>query len=120
MKKYPALLLALLPTIVWAADKGKCDFAPGIQGKPGVLVKCIPDNAGFFTYIDLVLTQNRSYIIAGAVIIVVFSGLQYILALGNAAEQTKAKQRITGIVIGVIFFTLIRFILSLLAPGLNP
>jgi hypothetical protein len=84
--------------------------------RKGVLVGCIIENATFLQYINQVLRENTGFIIAAAVILVVASGVQYMIALGSSGEQTKAKQRITSIVLGIIFFTLLRFIISLLAP----
>jgi hypothetical protein len=87
--------------------------------KEGVLAKCIPKDATFFQYVSIVLRDNTPYIVAAAVVIVVFSGVQYAAAMGTTGEQSKAKERIIGVVIGIIFFTLIRFILTLLSPTIQ-
>ncbi len=122
MKNYLYLLLFLIPpSTVSAADTGCLIVGPTgpIKGHKGVLVDCIPPNVSFFEYIGLVMKENTALLIAAAVILVVFSGVQYMLALGSTAGQGAAKQRIVGIVVGIIFFTLIRFILSILSPSLS-
>ena len=111
-----AFIFSLSPEYAHASTSNPtCSVAT----RPGVLVSnaCPTDN--FFQYIAKVLNQNNGYIIAVAVIIVVFSGLQYMLAMGNSSSQGKAKERIIGVVIGIVFLTLIRFILTILADNLS-
>lgn len=68
----------------------------------------------FNCYIRVFLNGNSALIITIATIIVVGSGIQYMLALGNSGNQGKAKQRIISVISGVIFLTLIRFFLRIL------
>jgi len=90
-----------------------------VPTRPGVLVGTVCPTDNFFQYIAKVLNENNGYIIAIAVIIVVFSGVQYMLAMGNTSNQGKAKERIVGVVIGIIFLTLVRFLLTILADNLS-
>jgi len=106
-------LIPFLPTRVFA-DTG----CPSGQSQT-VLAGCVASNATFLQYVNAILNQNTAYIITVAVIIIVASGIQYMLALGSAGEQGKAKQRIVSVIVGIIFFTLIRFVLSLIGNGLN-
>ena len=110
-----AFIFRITPEVAHAA--ATCNTAAG--EKPGVLVDCTNPNDTFFQYLSKVLTQNNGYVIAIAVIIVVFSGVQYMLAFGNTSNQGKAKERIISVVIGIIFYTLIRFFLVILADGLS-
>jgi len=101
--------------------KVQADSCPGgTKAISGVLISCIKDTPSptFFDYLSAVLDQNSGYIVAAAVIIVVASGIQYMTAFGSSGEQTKAKQRIISVITGIIFFTLIRFAVSLFASGL--
>lgn len=103
---------------VSTTNKPDCKTTDGKDGFSGVLVDCIPAGATFWTYLNLLLDQNGGLVIAAAVIYVVFSGVQYMLALGNTTNQVKAKTRIVSIVSGIILYTLIRFIIGLLAGGI--
>lgn len=86
---------------------------------PGVLVKCLPANSSFMAYMATLLRDNTILILTVASLLIVVSGVQYILAMGNSGDQAKAKQRIVGIVVGIIFFTLIQFTLTLIAADLR-
>ena len=87
----------------------------------GVLIRCsIPNSVApnvFSCYVSSLLSQNMPYVLLIAVVLVVVSGVQYMMAMGAAAEQTKAKQRIVGLLSGVIFYVLIRYLVPLLAGG---
>lgn len=107
-----SLIILLIPTAAKAGDGTDCE--------PGVLVKCKPeDGTNFLVYVAAILRDNTILIITIASLLIVFSGVQYMLAMGNSSEQAKAKQRIIGIVGGIIFFTLVQFTLTLLANDLN-
>ena len=76
-----------------------------------------PDGTGlpvFTCYIRAFLKTNTALMVTAAVAIVVFSGAQYMLAMGNSTAQGKAKTRIIGVVTGVIFLTLIQFLLNVI------
>ncbi len=68
----------------------------------------------FTCYLRVFLAGNSALIVTVAVIIVVFSGIQYMLALGNSGTQAKAKQRVVSVLTGVVFLTLIRFFLTII------
>lgn len=70
-------------------------------------------------YMATLLRDNTILILTVASLLIVVSGVQYILAMGNSGDQAKAKQRIVGIVVGIIFFTLIQFTLTLIAADLR-
>ena len=93
------------------------NFIFGIQTahacEPGVLTKCAPSGT-LASYAGDILTDNMGYIILIAIVLIVFSGLHYMLAVGQAGEQTKAKQRVTGILGGLAFYFLIEYIMKLL------
>jgi hypothetical protein len=105
------LSLALRPSLVLANDP----CLASTEG--GVLISGQAKN--FSCYISLLLKQNMPYVILVAVVLVVISGVQYMLAMGNSSEQGKAKQRIVGTLIGIIFYTLISYILPLISGGLS-
>jgi hypothetical protein len=84
----------------------------------GVLVKGTV-SGGFGCYINAVLRDNMPYVILVAVILVVISGLQYMFAQGNPGEQGKAKQRIVGVLIGIIFYFLIAYLVPLISGQLT-
>lgn len=108
MKKiisYTPLLLLLVPGITVAA------CPDGV--KPGVLTDCEPSGT-LAQYAKNVLEDNMGYIVLIAIVLIVFSGLHYMLSVGQAGEQTKAKQRITGILGGLAFYFIIEYIMKLL------
>lgn len=65
----------------------------------------------FTCYMKAFLKRNTTIMVTVAVLVVVFSGAQYMLAMGNATNQGKAKTRVIGVATGVVFLTLIQFIL---------
>jgi len=73
----------------------------------------------FPCYLELLLKQNIPYVLLAAVILVVVSGIQYMLAQGNSSEQAKAKQRIVGIIGGIIFYFLIQYLIPLISGGIH-
>jgi hypothetical protein len=79
---------------------------------------CI-ETVPFRTYLRIFLDQNFPLIILVAVVMVIVAGLQYMLSGFSAGEAGKAKQRIGGIIAGIVFYMLIRLILDLLQPGLS-
>ena len=120
MKKLLAFLIVLFaPAIAFADDCVVASNVGPVKGHTGVLVNCIPNSGySFFQYINQVLGDNSAVIITAIIVLVVFNAIQYMLALGTPGEQTKAKERIVGIVVGIVFLTLIKFVLSILASGL--
>lgn len=84
----------------------------------GVLVKgTVPNN--FEDYITAFYAATMPIIITIAVLMIIYSGVQYI-AGGVSPESGKAaKERITNIIIGLIFYTMLRYIAILVIgdPG---
>ena len=70
-------------------------------------------------YISEVLAENMNYIIILAVALIILSGVQYMVSGGSSGELTTAKQRIAGILGGVMLYFLIRFLLPVIASGLT-
>lgn len=94
-------------------------FATSTTGctTPGVLVKCVPPG-GFVAYANEVLAENSNYIYYAALVMVVFSGVQYMTSGFSPEASKQAKNRIVGIVIsGLIFFILMENILRLLSSS---
>ena len=82
----------------------------------GVLVDNPAATQGnFFKYVEMVLGQNSWVVLTGAAVLVVASGVQYMLAVGNASNQTKAKERVFGVMLGLVFYGGIILILRLLS-----
>jgi hypothetical protein len=107
----------LTPTVVWAESLADLQARCLTRTDGGVLIS--GQAKDFPCYLNLILTENMPYVILVAVLLVVVSGIQYMLAAGNAADQGKAKQRIVGTLIGIIFYTLIRYLIPLISGGLG-
>ena len=107
-----ATAILLLPTAVFAAVSNCAS---------GVLVSDPCTNIeSFSTYLNHFLDQNLPLILFTALVLIVYSGVQYVL-LGAVPEgQKAAKQRILGVLGGLVFYLLIKLILNQLAPGLTP
>lgn len=90
-----------------------------VDNNPGVLISGHVTRGGFACYVSHLLTENMPYIILVAVVLVVVSGVQYMLSQGNATAQGAAKTRIVGIITGVIFYFLLRYILPLIVGGVT-
>ncbi|HSI20189.1 MAG TPA: hypothetical protein VLA04_00560 [Verrucomicrobiae bacterium] len=113
---YLFLLLLEVPS-VHAAEPYKCGY---VAGTTGVLVGGkIDSNKPIACYISKILEENMPYVVLAAVILVVISGVQYMLAMGNSAGQGAAKTRIIGIISGIIFYFLIRYMIPLVSGGIN-
>ena len=111
MRYLITLLLPLLTTQVASAATRTCEGAT-----KGVLIECVTaaENGNIMAYLYQVLRQNSPYIIAFAVILVIWSGIEYMLANGNSSAQATARKRIVEIVIGIIFYTLIFFVIRVI------
>jgi hypothetical protein len=81
--------------------------------KPG---QAIIDNP--VQYVDSLYLYSISIAGALAVLVLVYSGLQYILAAGSASEQGAAKSRIWRTVIGLVVLLSAVFILNVIDPRL--
>lgn len=73
-------------------------------------------NNDFEGYINTVLEKYFPFILFIAMIMIVYSGVQYMLSGFDPNAQKLAKQRILGILGGLIFYLLIQLILNQLVP----
>ena len=76
------------------------------------------NNIDFTTYLDAALDQLIPYIMIVALIMIVYSGFQYMVS-GITGDIKAAKTRIVGILGGVVFFFLIRLVLNQITPNLQ-
>ena len=113
-------LLLLVSHPVFASSSSPIDGIEGCNYDTSQSAVLIPhpistdsEKPVFNCYLSVLIKSNSALIVAIAVILVVFSGVQYIFAFGNSSNQTAAKQRIISIVTGVIFWTLIIFFLRI-------
>lgn len=130
------LLVVAMPIQVWATASTpsssvnyinaeqpapvKCPIPADPKSPSGVLVSHVPpEGSGLGCYLTYLLTDNMPYVILLAVVLVVLSGVQYMLAMGSSAEQGKAKTRILGILAGVIFYFLLRYLIPLIAGSVK-
>jgi triacylglycerol esterase/lipase EstA (alpha/beta hydrolase family) len=98
---------------------------------PAILIKCSTTPVGldvkkyyvtggsFACYLTSALQKNMPYAILLAVILVVVSGLQYMTSMGAPAAQGAAKTRIIGILTGIIFYTILSYILPVIVGGIS-
>ena len=86
-------------------------------GDPGILVSVEQPNFG--CYINQFLLDIIPHVLTIAMIMIVFSGVQYMASGVTADGQKAAKQRIVGIVVGIMFFFAIRFILNQLSENIH-
>ena len=74
----------------------------------------------FEVYISALLSTLFPYVLFAALIMIVFSGVQYMSSALSGADGTKAaKTRIGAVLGGVIFFFLIRIIVNLVSPTIG-
>lgn len=84
--------------------------------KPGVLTHG-QVTGGLNCYLSYLLKENMPYVMFIALVLIVWSGIEYMLAGAGWAQQAKAKERITGIITGIICYFLITYFVSLLTSG---
>jgi len=114
-----SLGLTFAPVPVYA-DEGGSTPPTCVEGpNTGVLVKKTFSSGGYRCYLYALLSQNMPLVILVAVVLVVYSGVEYMSAMGNATQQGKAKTRILAILGGVVFYFLIEYITRLLANNLT-
>jgi hypothetical protein len=85
----------------------------------GVLISHAVTVGGFNCYVYTLLNENMPYVMIIAIVLIIFSGVQYMFAAGTPTAQGTAKQRVFGILGGLLFYFLIRYILKLIAGGLS-
>jgi hypothetical protein len=110
--------LMLVPQLVSAAvvkpdAQGNCP-SPAL---PGVLTKCT--QTSFSDYLDAIMNEVLPFILFIALIMIVASGVQYMTSGFSPEAQKLAKQRIVGVLSGVIFLFLLQFVLSQLSGSIS-
>lgn len=114
MKRISATIVRLYTVVFfWVLSRATvyADPAPTATPYTGVLVKNVYPDSGFSGYVQAVLSENFPIIMLLALAMIVFSGVQY-MASGFSPESSKqAKERIIGILAGLVFYLLISLIL---------
>lgn len=106
-------LIALWP-VQAMADSTTCST--------GVLVdsSCANDpNYNFANYVGDFMKKNFPFILLIALVMIIFSGVQYMTSGFTPDAQKQAKNRIIGILTGVVFYLLIDLILAQISPSLQ-
>lgn len=85
-------------------------MCPNINRAEGMLGLDIADGK-FNCYLISFIDKLMPVVYIVAVLMVIVSGVQYMLAGESADNAKKAKGRIAGIIAGIIFYTLMRAIL---------
>ena len=85
----------------------------------GVLVPGCVNNYDFKGYLVAFLTAQMPLLLFIAVLMVVASGVQYMLSGFTPDGAKKAKERISGILLGVIFLLLIRLLINNISPSIS-
>jgi len=130
-------LSVAFPSITNAADDPACSTCPCVAGTAGssdpvmhfVLVNIHKSQYGgatfgctnvpFNVYLSAVLDSLVPWIFTLAIVMIVFSGVQYMASAVGGGDTKAAKQRIVGSIIGVAFFFLIRLVLNQITPNLS-
>jgi len=77
------------------------------------------NNVPFKVYISALLDSLVPWIFTLAIVMIVFSGVQYMASSVGGGDTKAAKQRIIGSIIGVAFYFLIRLVLNQIAPDIT-
>lgn len=85
---------------------------------PGVLTQG-QVSGGLNCYLSYLLKENMPYVMFIALVLIVWSGIEYMLAGAGWAQQAKAKERIIGIITGIVCYFLITYFVSLLTGGFS-
>jgi uncharacterized membrane protein len=96
-----ALLAALAPLLNSVA-----------HARTSVFGFAFDETKGIAAYLTEFLNKVMPIVITAAIVMVVYSGIEYIFSSTNPENTKKAKQRIYGIIGGLIFFILIRYLAS--------
>ena len=121
MKATASKVLRLLPIFALLAPAvALADGASQNNCAVGVLVPgdCVNQSLSFPNYIETLLTQNFPLILFAAFLMVVFSGVQYMVSGATPEAQKSARQRILGILGGLVFYLFIKLILHQLSSTL--
>lgn len=113
-------ILILLQLKVFTTPKALA--APGATPTPscdpGVLTSQVCPGESFSQYINRFLSENLDTILFIAMVMIAYSGVQYMSSGFSADAQKIAKQRIMGIIGGVIFYLLLTAIVSMVTANL--
>ncbi len=77
---------------------------------PGVLTNC--SQSTLQGYAQAIINDNIGYIFTIALIMIIYSGVEYMYSGFSPDKQKSAKQRIIGIITGLVFFLLLQVILN--------
>lgn len=126
MMKYRShnLLSRLAPaiqtyTVLWLVQPAAAFAANGCATNTPAGVLVAHKQTTFGCYLNSILGDNMPYVILVAVVLVIASGIQYMIAQGVPGEQAKARTRILGILGGIVFYFLIRYLAPLITGGLT-
>lgn len=122
MKASFSLIFRLLPSLTLLIPAiAKADAVSQNNCAVGVLVSgnCVNQTMSFPAYISKLLEQNFPLILFAAFLMVVFSGVQYMLSGAAPEGQKAARQRILGILGGLAFYLFIKLILHQLSSNLS-
>ena len=103
---FQSIFLLLMPRVAMAAA---CTSGYDClsSGKPGEVMNLL--NVG--------LNVLAAFVAAGATIMLIVGGIQYITSNGNPQAVTKAKQRVVDVIIGLFAFIFLYAFLQWLIPG---
>jgi hypothetical protein len=104
---------AASPTPSPSASAATKNCSESVLADPSNPIKVCSDTT-ITTYLVDVLERYRALILTVMTLYVVASGVQYMLSQGKADAQKAAKQRIMAMITGIIFFTLVNLIASVL------
>lgn len=119
------VLLPVLPATAGAAPSPvSCPWNSGTRpcacpydtSTTGVLIphRFAEGTPYFSCYIATFLKVNWAYVTLFAVVLVMWSGFEYLIASGDGGKQKAAKQRVIGVFTGLILYFVIQFIVPLL------
>lgn len=106
------LFFLLSPTLALAEDL-VCENG---TVKQGVLVSTYCSNWTFWDYVNRLLGLQGIglYVYFAAVVMIIFSGIEYMMG-ASGDGQKKAKERIRGILVGILFYSIALVLLRLIA-----
>ena len=100
------------PTLLLVLGLGQLAHASTNCSQPGVLVSCVSNDTTFSLYLSDFFSSNLDFIFILALVMIVFSGVQYMTSGFSTDASKQAKQRIIGIIGGVFFYFLTTLILK--------
>lgn len=93
--------------------------ANGVGTYNGVLVSNFNYDSGFFCYVSVFMNQKFGFILFLALIMIVFSGVQYMSSGFSPGGEKVAKERLMGIITGLVFFLITRMIVAAISNNLG-